>query len=281
VEREWIEALKARLPASWAAYEPDPHFAFLYDREVKETRIREMARTVIEHLRGAVAPRFPPAAPLGRVFLFRVCKDRDQFVQYGGPPDSSGYWSARDGECVLHEEIYARKDVLQTLRSIAVLQYLHLAGAPGTYPWFRVGLSTALSPRRVGRGWNPNSRWHHEARRRVKSGAFVPLRDLLRMDDDSFATRDLQGHTAQAWSVAWFLLGNRHPIWEGILERYYRAHRDRLASEPPSSPLSPPDRRAARDDAIAAAREAGFAAAFGDFDDTEWRRLELVWRESL
>ena len=280
-ETDWIRALKERLPRSWAAHEPEPHLVILYDREVKEARVREMGKEVARLLKDVVAPRFPPATPIDRVFLFRVCRDRAQFLQYGGPPDAVGYWSERDGECVLYEDRTSRQDTLRTLRSIAVLQYLHLAGAPGTHAWFRVGVSTALSQPGARGTLKPHRWWAGKAKGLRRGREFAALWEFVRMGPAEVATMAPEVHASQAWSFAWFVIEKPSSRWSDLLDRYYLAHRDHLASAARTLPGGPPDRRWASEESLAAARAAGLEAAFGGLDEEGWKRLEKEWRGSL
>ena len=279
-EREWIRAVKARQPSSWAAHEPDPHVVILHDRDVKPDRVRRMGDEVLRLLHGMAVPRFPPAKPIDRVLLFRVCKDETQYGMYGGPRGTDGYWSSVDGESVLYDDRQDAAHARRTIRRLAVTQYLHLAGAPDTHPWFRAGVSLLLSEPTRSKRPERHPWMSSRARAAAHAGVFLPLANLVSLPDVQFATDPSRDDLCQAWSLAWFLDRTRDPRWTGALERYYLAHRDRLATEPPCPVLSVSRRPTCSNEAIEAARAAGLRAAFGDPDPGQWTRLETAMRKS-
>lgn len=279
-EREWIRAVKARQPSSWAAHEPQPHVVILHDRDVKPDRVRRMGEEVVRLLHDMAVPRFPPGKPIDRVLLFRVCKDATQYGMYGGPGGTDGYWSSVDGESVLYDDRQSAAHGRRSIRRLAVTQYLHLAGAPDTHPWFRAGVALLLAEPTRSKRPERHPWMSHRARAAAHAGVFLPLDRLVSLPDMQFATDPSRDDLCQAWSLAWFLDRTRDPRWAGGLERYFLAHRDRLATEPPYPVLSVSRRPTCSDEAIEQARAAGLRAAFGDPDPGQWGKLEAAMRKS-
>jgi hypothetical protein len=284
-ERERAARLKGLEVPGWTWFEEGERILFLRDEKAPEARLRSLARRIRLLIEGEFARRYPSAGPPGRIYVFRVCKDVEQYRQYGGPGGSSGYWSPTDREVVGFHDPVSSRDSLRTLQGMALLQYLHVVGAGMAHDWFGSGLSDCFGwsdVREDGRVlFRPNGRREDQARKMSVARKHAPLREFVRYEHTRFYGPEIQENFARAWSLCWFLLRTEERRWTEILPKYFLALRDSAARR---------DREALPEDVRegsgftaateAAAREDALAAAFEGFDDAEWKRLEEAWLAS-
>jgi hypothetical protein len=102
-DKQFIEELKQRLEGMRLVYEADypPSKARKIEKgkpadpsSAEGTKPADDARTV-----SAV-----DALELGRCSVVRVCKDRAEYLQYGAPPSSAGYFSSIEEELVIYDD---------------------------------------------------------------------------------------------------------------------------------------------------------------------------------
>jgi len=56
----------------------------------------------LEILRSELMQRFPPDTELDALSTVRICRDRAEYLAYGGAPTTVGYWNASGRELVLY-----------------------------------------------------------------------------------------------------------------------------------------------------------------------------------
>jgi len=201
--------------------------------------------TEVETLREQLSATCPSDGALDAVSVVRICRDRAEYLAYGGSAASVGYWSPLEGELVLFD---ARAEVPQGLdgehytRSVlfheAFHQYVHYA-AEGIAPhsWFDEGLAEVYGGARVeGRrfsGLEPNRYRLHAAQALLVAGAY-PWEATTAMEQAEFYA-DATSLYAQGWSMAHFLVtspeARRHPRWRTILPTYFRTLRGAWIAE--------------------------------------------------
>ena len=106
-----------------------------------------LAKTIakrIELIRAQIYEKqFPPAFPIETVCIVRVCKDKKEYVAYGGSPQSAGYWSPGAEELVFYDASRSKKadkDTLAVLYHEAFHQYIHYSvGRVAPHSWFNEG----------------------------------------------------------------------------------------------------------------------------------------------
>ena len=117
-DARWLEEIKRKVTAGWAHLQTK-NYLIVYDKNVKPDRIKLIA-VQIEAIRKDVYEKlFPSDRPVTAISVVRVCKDKGQYTQYGGPPSSAGYWNWVDQELVFYEDVSAKKDSLR-VHSIAI-----------------------------------------------------------------------------------------------------------------------------------------------------------------
>ena len=222
---------------------PKKQYVIIYNTKNKtNTQLaRELAER-IEAIRAQVYEvQFPPSAPIDAVSIVRVCADRKEYADYGGPGGSAGYWNDDSEELVFYDASEAKKtdkDTLAVLYHEAFHQFIYYSvGEVAPHSWFneghgdyyagaryqdkkfkirpfdwRVGvIKNALpkGPRTVTETTPPfrigslDSGGTHYVED-LQSGGYTPLSTLVRMSQQEYYT-DPGTHYAQGWSLVYFL----------------------------------------------------------------------------
>ncbi len=98
-------------------------------------------------LRRRFARDFPPDKPIDSLSVVRVCRDRGEYLTYGGNPNTVGYFHPRAQELVLYdarvnssEEMPDDHQTMRTLYHEACHQYLHhTASSMSPHSWYDEG----------------------------------------------------------------------------------------------------------------------------------------------
>lgn len=86
---QWREARRRKLIPGWDTLDTT-HYMLVYNKEVKRTLIRKIAKQ-IEAIRAQVYEKlFPPSHEVTAISVVRVCKDAAEYHRYGGPGGSAG-----------------------------------------------------------------------------------------------------------------------------------------------------------------------------------------------
>jgi hypothetical protein len=267
----------AQVP-DWACVE-DGNFLVFHSTKIPP----EHVRSVIAHFRAllkSLAREYPCEGLDDALFVIRLCKDWSQYQQYGGPSDSTGYWSPGEREMVTY--VNSGASTWRPHRSAGLLVHAYFAEAlAGMAPhdWFAVGLATFYERFTMGRHGNllvEKNRDHEGAFRKAREdGTLAPVERFLRFEHHEFMGERFGRNAAQAWSFTWFLKTQRAPEWSGLLASYYAALRsgvrETLAREGGTGPVS--DGEADR------IRKSAVDTVFGGFDQAKWRDLEKAWLE--
>lgn len=289
---EFIDAayrleVRSKLVRGWEA-DDTPNYIFVYSTK-DEPLLRRLKRD-LEAIRLEYERLFPPTKPVTAVSTVRICRDRDEYMQYGGPPGSGGYWNWVAKELVFFDYADAKndrgsgkKDSLIVLYHEAFHQYIfYSVGEVSPHSWYNEGTGdffsgAQISGTKVGRiGVNP---WRIGAIQDiVRQGMHVPFKDIFRFDQRTFYTRP-QICYPQAWSMIYFLRTakevEKEPTWAQILPTYFdtlKAEYERIVGERNSEePLTMEERMFIE----SASREKAIDAAL---DGVDVDALEAAWR---
>ncbi|MAF64864.1 MAG: hypothetical protein CMJ84_04300 [Planctomycetes bacterium] len=231
------------LPEKWKA-EDTENYIVVYDTK-DQPLVRKIVRD-IELIRAEYEALFPPAGPIEAVSTVRVCEDRDEYFEYGGPRGSAGYWNYRDEELVLYDATKREKgertdktDTFIVLYHEAFHQFIHYsAGELAPHSWYNEGTGDFFSGavvkngrvRRIG----PN-RWRvNTIKRAVAEGKHISWEKIIRFEQkDYYANPGLC--YAQGWSMIYFLNTSKtvasHPRWSEILTVYFEELKRAWATE--------------------------------------------------
>lgn len=257
-----VEARKkarSELPKGWKAVDTENFLVVHHSKN--DGLIRRIARE-IEAMRSLYAQHFPAVAPIDALSVVRVCRTKEEYHQYGGPPTSGGYWHPGNEELVFFDYSYTMKtlddderkamrgrvltsdDSLLVLYHEALHQYLHYAvGEFSPHDWFNEGYGDYYSGAVVNESATSVLRidpspWRiHLAKDMCEFGeGYVPLEKLLKAERAEFYNPARAGHYyAAAWSFVFFLKNSKEaaavPAWAGLLQKYFDTVKAAYADE--------------------------------------------------
>jgi hypothetical protein len=246
---------------------PKKQYVIVYNTKGKRNdRLAQMVAERIEQIREALyETQFPPKKKIEEVSIVRICGDELEYVYYGGPWGSAGYWSWRDGELVLYDAHPAAKldeDTLATAYHEAFHQYIFYgAGKISPPSWFNEGHGDYYAGARSAgdkfkvRPFNWRVKTIKAACRKGpcpkkadgtfdrQKGGYTPLVDFLRFSKgDYYDDETVHLNYAQGWSVIYFLreIVPTNPAWKekwgNILDTYYLTLRGSEVKKPAALP---------------------------------------------
>jgi len=249
----WREARKNKLKGvkGWAALDT-ANYLIVHNKEVKRPLLKKIAKH-IEAIRGDVYEKlFPPAAEIKAISVVRVCKDRKEYLRYGAPPGSAGYWSPRDEELVFYQDKSNKKDSLRVLYHEAFHQYIHYSvGQVAPHSWFNEGHGDYFAGHnyRGGKFRSDVFRWRTGIiANAIGQKSYVPLEEFLKYTQREYYSRPGLCY-AQGWSLVYFLREverrkiKKYEKYWGLLDRYFEAIKRNVKSvkENAFEGLDPPD----------------------------------------
>lgn len=282
--------VRQSLVRGWKA-EDTENYIVAYDT-TDEPLVKKIVRD-LELLRVEYVRLFPPAAPVEAVSAVRVCKSRDEYLTYGGPPTSAGYWNWVDRELVLYDAETVDKqhrtsdaDTFVALYHEAFHQFIHYScGELPPHSWFNEGHGDYFSGAVIkdGKvrsiGVNP---WRIGLiQGAIRNNASIAWKDIVRFEQAEYYEKSRVAVCyAQGWSMIYFLrtadVVARNPAWARILPAYFETLKSSYAEA--LQPLLAADganEREARAVAGGLARKHALDAAFADID---FDALEEAWK---
>ncbi|MFT4539910.1 MAG: hypothetical protein ACI841_000157 [Planctomycetota bacterium] len=297
---EYRAKVRDAVVGNWKVDDTD-NYIFVYNTK-DEPLLRKLMRD-IEQLREEYIERFPPVDPdFDAVSTVRICKDKTEYIAYGGSPRSAGYWNHKTEELVLYDAVIRvqgdRPDDSNTyivLYHEAFHQYIHYStGELPPHSWFNEGYGDFFSGAVIKNGrvrkigvnpWrfamikaivNGDTRF---AQGRSYSNPWVPWSAMIRYSQAEYYKYGAANY-AQGWSMVYFLATARtvrdHDDWKKILTTYFQSLKENYEAELALLPESPDE--SDREEAGANAREAAVGLAFRDVDLEE---LERAWLEFM
>ena len=256
--------------------------------------------------------QFPPTRTIEDVSVIRICGDRGEYLAYGAPSNSAGFWNPHDEELVFYDSSPATKvddDTIAVLYHEAFHQYIHYSvGGVDPQSWFNEGHGDYYSGARYVNGkftihpfsWRigvikaalhagPSKKDAKGDWDRKKEG-YTPLQDFT-----SFTQGDYYAYAnvcyAEGWSLIYFLreIVPKKPDWNAkwgrILDVYFKTLQGIPAGTPASGgkPTTPDD-PAMGEPAGAKGKKAGGdvdEAMRAAFDGVDWAELEAAWKSSI
>jgi len=225
--------LRARLLDGWKWHDT-PNFVYLASTD-KAALMRDVQKK-LEGIRKHFLELFPPVGEITAVSTVRVCQDKDEYLEYGGPPRSAGYWNPLAKELVFFEN--GKEDTRIVLYHEAFHQYVYYAvGEVNPHPWFNEGYGDYFSGAEFNTHGDvlrirPNP-WRVEAIRALLDRC-PPWKELLRMDQAAFMGQ-AEVHYPMSWSIVYFLEESKEaaaePAWANILPTYYRTLKQAFTRE--------------------------------------------------
>jgi hypothetical protein len=124
---------------------PKKQYVVLYNNKRGENHaLAKLIAERIEAIRAQIYEiQFPPASPITSVSICRVCKDAQEYYQYGGPGGSAGYWNSGTEELVFYDASESKKEDVDTLAVLyheAFHQFIYYSvGEVAPHSWFNEG----------------------------------------------------------------------------------------------------------------------------------------------
>jgi hypothetical protein len=250
---EWREARKKKLKGvkGWAALDT-ANYLIVHNKEVKRPLLKKIAKHIEAIRRDVYEKLFPPAGEIKAISVVRVCKDREEYLRYGAPPSSAGYWSPGDEELVFYQDKSNKKDSLRVLYHEAFHQYIHYSvGEVAPHSWFNEGHGDYFA------GHNYRGKEFRADVFRWRTGiiatafgqkSYVPLEDFLKYTQRQYYSNAGLCY-AQGWSLVYFLREverrkiKKYQKYWGLLDRYFEAIKRNVKSvkENALEGLDPPD----------------------------------------
>jgi hypothetical protein len=287
-------SVRSKMVRGWKA-EDTENFIVVYHTK-DQPLVRQLCSDV-ESIRKEYLKLFPPAVPIEAVSTVRVCKDRAEYLAYGGWPSSAGYWNSETEELVFFDASVKEKGKRETgeentfivLYHEAFHQYIHYSsGELPPHSWFNEGHGDFFSGADI-RGGKVKRIGVNPWRIRTIQGAIaerrhVPLKDIVRFEQPEYYRGDRVGICyAQGWSMIYFLrtspVVQKHPRWSKILDEYFVALKDDYRQQLDLlEKQGRKDDRAARAEAGLSARKYALERAFlgVDYDELEREWIEFT-----
>jgi hypothetical protein len=216
-------------------YEDTENYIFIYN--TKDERLLRKLMKDIEAIRGVYLEMFPPSGPMTAVSTVRICRDLEEYHQYGGPQGSGGYWNSVAKELVFfdYEDVKGEgagsgtADTLIVLYHEAFHQYIYYStGELPPHSWYNEGTGDYFSGAKITGGKfkgidvNP---WRVEfIQEAIRAKQYVPWQQITRYEQHEYYRRAGLCY-AQGWSMIYFLRESKeaqnHPVWSKILDTYF------------------------------------------------------------
>ncbi|PIE24068.1 MAG: hypothetical protein CSA62_04475 [Planctomycetota bacterium] len=295
--------VRREMSKGWKALDTE-HFILVYDTRDKGL-VHRIARD-IEAMRKVYKEIFPPEHPIDAVSIVRICKNKTEYHQYGGPSGSGGFWHPGNEELVFFDYDQEQREKTQKERkkqrrrltdkdSLLVLyheafhQFIHYSiGEFSPHDWFNEGFGDYFSGAVISKykktvkviGPSP---WRiNLAKNQCEfRHGFVPLSRLLKAERGEFYHPARRGlYYAAAWSFIYFLRNSdkvaKHPKWSKLLMTYFESIKKHYKAEIAKAGKDPSLK--AKHRASALARVAAVKDATAGID---LKKLESAWREYI
>jgi hypothetical protein len=256
VERR--KKVRRELAKGWKALDTENYILVYHTPDVG--LVRRIGRD-IEAMRKIYEGIFPSEKPIEAVSIVRICKDKEEYHRYGGPPRSGGYWHPGNEELVFFDYDQEQrsktrdekknqrrrltdKDSMLVLYHEAFHQYIHYSvGEFNPHDWFNEGFgdyfSGAIIPNysKTVREIGPSAWRINIAKNQCEYGlGFVPLKRLLKAERGEFYHPARAGlYYAAAWSFIYFLnkaeIVKQNPKWDAIIQTYFSSIKKHYKAE--------------------------------------------------
>ena len=226
--------VRTRLDGKWKA-EDTENYIVIYNTP-DQPLVRRIVKD-LESIRKEYVKLFPAVGEIDAVSTVRICADRAEYMQYGGPRGSAGYWYYVTEELVLYDGTKREKgkktdklDTFIVLYHEAFHQYIYYSvGRLAPHSWFNEGYGDFFSGAQIKGGKvkriGPN-RWRlNRIKGAVQADEHTPWKDILKYERSDYYGPRSSYHYAQGWSMIYFLNQSKavrkNDAWSKILPTYF------------------------------------------------------------
>lgn len=247
---ERIEVASA-LVEGWAVRDTE-HSIVLYHGPSDGPVLEQIAQDLVA-VRKRFERDFPPDRPTETLSVVRVCRDRGEYLTFGGNPATVGHFNPNTKELVLYDAREVREGPMpaghQTMRTLyheACHQFVHhTASALSPHSWYDEGTAEFYAGSVLERGRVVEIAGLTDRERYLRSqlvtGELPPLEGLLRMTQEQFYA-DANVNYSMGYAFVRFLrtssAAQRTRGWSDFLERYFEELRTRWRLEAEGLALS-------------------------------------------
>jgi hypothetical protein len=230
--KELRKRVKRGLPPSWKIW-PTPKHQYVVVHNIPQVKTKQIqfAKDIVkrlEEIRAVYEKRFPPKKPITAISVVRVCQNKEEYHQYGGPGGSAGYFSSGDEELVIYDASKegGAKDSFGVLFHEAFHQYIHYAvGEFAPHSWFNEGFGDYFAGANSEKNFEiePYAWRTSTVKNAVSSGKMHRLSELVKMTQAQYYS-DASTCYAQGWALVYFLhskTAKKNPRWADILQIYF------------------------------------------------------------
>jgi len=288
---EYRKEVRRNLPKGWKA-EDTENFILIYS--TKDQILLSKLKNDLEVCRTKYIEIFPPTKTIEAVSTVRVCKDKEEFMKFAGTPEAvAGFWNVKTQELVFYDGTKdpqqsqkGRADSIIVLYHEAFHQYIYYAcGEVAPHSWFNEGFGDYFSGCQIGGGGKRVDRigvnpWRcGMIKRTVDKADHVPLKEIVRYSQGQYYANPFVCY-AEGWSLIYFLRESkvvaRNPKWKEIIPTYFKTlvatYQEEVAKA--GEKANEGYKAAAQEKS----RQAAVEAAFKDWTDAEWEKLESEWK---
>ncbi len=279
ISKEKRRVIEKGLVKDWGlVVSPKKNYVILYNRMGRRNDL--LARLIaerIEKIREQIYEvQFPPARPVTTVSLVRVCGNKAEYHQYGGPGGSAGYWSDQSEELVFYDASPRKApddDTFAVLYHEAFHQYIYYSiGEVAPHSWFNeghgdyyagakystgskkfkiepfnwrvgvvrnaIGVGPCSSADATTKDGKPFRKWDRS------KGGYTPLEALVAFSQGEYYSYPSVSY-AQGWSLVYFLreIVPKNPKWKEkwgkILDVYFETLKAEVNKATPPAPKKP------------------------------------------
>ncbi len=244
-DKQFIEELKTRLEGIRVIYESDYPPSKARKMKVEATAEEKPAEQPATAAEDRTTSAVDPMA-LSRSSVVRVCKDLDQYKQYGGPDGTGGYFNPIEEELVIFDDkqVRGRDFTWAVLSHEAFHQYIYcFYGNLSPHSWYNEGTGDYYYGFDYKNGkfkLGPARNRVEDVQELIASDRYIALQEFVRWPKSKYygentgngrGGRKLEGYEcyAQGWSLIWFLRTGAgkakgwQKSWGTILDTYLEA----------------------------------------------------------
>lgn len=282
---------RAGLARGWKAIDT---VNYLILHHTRDERLLERLEKNLEVMRSFYEELFPAVEEVQAVSVVRVCKNSQEYLDYGGRPGTAGYWNFVQEELVLFDNIAGQAgsrrgniDTYIVLYHEAFHQYIFYSTVElPPHTWFNEGYADYFSGAQIYTNTLRVKEVKHNPwrvgtiRKAVENERHVPIAKLIKASKaEYYAKASL--YYAQGWSFVYFLekssASKKRPHWQRILPVYFhelkRAWEGELVNLNDNTTLEDKTKAQQR------ARDHALEIAFAEVDvaelETEWKKFVL------
>lgn len=287
-EAERIE-VGVKLATGWTVTDTESAMVLFHGPEHSAVP-RQLADAMMA-VRSRLKADLPPDQEVSSLAVVRICRDRGEYLTYGGSPGTVGYFNPSVGELVLYDArtnpegpIPLDHPTARTLYHEVCHQYLHQTMSAATpHTWFGEGLAEyyAGATLRSGRvvGVDPLEGKREYLLRPDVRAQVPPLGDLLTMSQSAFYSRSAVCYP-YSYALVRFLetsdLARGRRLWRDLVERYHEGLRGAWRAEVEELALRGISRRS-YDVAVRRSQERALDTALEEVDVPELERALWSW----